>query len=308
MNYNNINTKNVKPIIDDIVQGIANVYDNIKETFIANTNINSNSGNNNICNNCNSITNNNNNNAMINMNNHHYTTIASTSNVQKYKNIHHKCNVNSPRGVVPSSFTYDLNHLVQLSTRVYNTNSGHNKSKNIKAQFCSGGNNKQFVHKGSLSPSSVNRNNNNQQVNMYKDGNKSKSLISDRKNNVKNGSAAAVQNVKSKHHYVSKSTGSNHKEGTKTVNANGSGKKLNVSKNYIKNKSPISYHEITKKGDGGNNNGKNGGGEKKGGSGSGNGCNNNIKTNKNKKGGKNNAFMSRTERYIKEFFHNQFKK
>ena len=58
---------------------------------------------------------------------------------------------------------------------------------------------------------------------------------------------------------------------------------------------------------GGNNNGKNGGGvnEKKGGSGSGS---NNIKTNKNKKGGKNNAFMSRTERYIKEFFHNQFKK
>ena len=259
MNYNNINTKNVKPIIDDIVQGIANVYDNIKETFIANTNINSNSGNN-ICNNCNSITNNNNNNnAMINMNNHHYTTIASTSNVQKYKNIHHKCNVNSPRGVVPSSFTYDLNHLVQLSTRVYNTNSGHNKSKNIKAQFCSGSNNKQFGHKGSLSPSSVNRNNNNQQMNMYKDGNKSKSLISDRKNNVKNGSAAAVQNVKSKHHYVSKSTGSNHKEGTKTVNANGSGKKLNVSKNYIKNKSPISYHEIAKKTtDGGNNNAKSG--------------------------------------------------
>ena len=214
-----INTKHVKPIIDDIVQGIASVYDNIKETLIANTNVNSNNYNSNS--------------NSANMNNHHYTTIASTSNVQRYKRIHHKCNVNSPRGV-PSSFTYDLNHLVQLSTRVYNTNSGNNKSKNIKAQFCSG---KQFVHKGSLSPSSVNRNAN-QQVN--KDGNKSKSLISDRKG-VKN--ANGVQNVKSKHHYVSKSTGSNPKEGK----ANGSGKKLNVSKNYIKNKSPISYHDIAKK-------------------------------------------------------------
>ena len=242
MNYS-INTKHVKPIIDDIVQGIANVYDNLKETLIANTNINSNSNNNNNCNSNNAI----------HMNNHHYTTIASTSNVQKYKNIHHKCNVNSPRGVVPSSFTYDLNHLVQLSTRVYNTNSGNNKSKNIKAQFCSGGGGKQFVHKGSLSPSSVNRNSN-QQMNMYKDGNKSKSLISERKG-VTNGNA--VQNVKSKHHYVSKSTGSNHKEGGKNANGNGSGKKLNVSKNYIKNKSPISYHDIAKKVYGDNNYNKN---------------------------------------------------
>ena len=48
-----------------------------------------------------------------------------------------------------------------------------------------------------------------------------------------------------------------------------------------------------------------GGNEKKGVNG--NNCNNNIKTNKSKKGGKN-ALMSRTERYIKEFFHNQFKK
>ena len=51
-----------------------------------------------------------------------------------------------------------------------------------------------------------------------------------------------------------------------------------------------------------------GGNEKKGVNGNNCSSNNNIKTNKNKKGGKNNAFMSRTERYIKEFFHNQFKK